>query len=440
MKIFWIGLAIVTLLLGVAVSFPGVRNGIDHAFPGLGINGKASRPGEPDRGLAVKPEPSVSEQPTETPLPVPSNSGDAHEAEGTSYASHQLKTIDAPPASHSGADIALLGDTTNSNSSQPEVRLAQGGLPTPTSQPLGFPPVGSAPAAVPSLVPTYPQSPTSLPAPTTPQGELIVERASVDFVRMIDVAAQSDGIIMELYVDEGKHISEGDKLLELDSRIANAEVLVQSRELEQATLKANNEEQIKFAEAAFDVAKELANISDVLYKQNAENYSQNKTKQLDKKKSEVQIKLAMIEHEIDKAAVEVSKAKLEAANVQIALRTITAPWNGFVSRVMKQRYSYVRAGEIVFSLIDLSKIRIKGPVRINGYANLILNAKARVVIEIAPGKSIELDAKVGNVSYETIEPNSYMVWVEIENQRLPDGQYQFRKGMAAKIYITPRSE
>lgn len=429
MKAFWIVTAIVALLGGVAISRPEVRNWMDDQFPALGINGKNPRP-----AVANASSNADSMESFNSPRLV------NIDAQGDLLPQVQNTAL-APQDAAGGVPLTL-----------PAVQLPDG----PNGNPALAAPGNQAEVGNPQQL----GAPSNLPTPrarsqfggTTPgfagessgsmnrnaSGRLVARAATLDFVRKIDVVAQADGIITKLHVDEGSYVKEGAPLIELDSRIAQAEVLVQNRELEQAKLKAGNTAQIDFAKAAFEKAKIDVEISEKLMASRAEDQSTYRAKLLERKKAELQIQVSEIEHAQEVAAVAVSEAKLDAANVQITLRNLVAPWDGFVSEVAKHQYSYVRAGEMVFTLCDLTRMRVRGNVAADIPPNHLFGAPALVKISIAPGVEREIEGVIGHVSYETKGGEEYNVWVEIPNEQLPDGQFLFRKGMKATLLIEPK--
>ncbi len=86
-------------------------------------------------------------------------------------------------------------------------------------------------------------------------GVLRVSPATLKFVNDIDVVAQADGLITNLAVDEGSIGRTGSVLVEIDSRLAESEVKVATKELEAADLKSSDDSNIKFSAATLDVAK-----------------------------------------------------------------------------------------------------------------------------------------------------------------------------------------
>jgi multidrug resistance efflux pump len=286
------------------------------------------------------------------------------------------------------------------------------------------------------------QAPPGTPLNSTQDGVLRY-KAILSFVNDIKVVAQTDGIILDILVDEGSLVAKDTTMIQIDNRLANAEKEVAVKELESAKLKADDDSQIRFSAASYEVASSVFNRSQELYVKGVEPRDDWEKKQLEKIKAGFQIDVSKREQMINQAAVGVSTAKLNASLVQLELRTIKAPFSGVVASMQKERYDWVKAGEEVLRLVSLEKFRVKGTVRITDSPNALEGAKARVLIPVGAGKVEQIDGIVGFVSPESQGTGArndgtqdYTVWVEIPNRQV-DGKYLFRGTMDAVVEITP---
>ncbi|MFM8396685.1 MAG: HlyD family secretion protein [Pirellula sp.] len=301
----------------------------------------------------------------------------------------------------------------------------------------------------PSLIPTQTQSTPIVPIQnpavslTSTQDGVLRYKAILSFVNDIKVVAQTDGIILDILVDEGAIVAKDSIMIQIDNRLANAEKEVAVRELESAKLKAEDDSQIKFSEASYEVATSVFNRSQDLYVKGVEPQDDWEKKRLEKIKAGFQIDVSKREQMINQAAVGVNQAKLNASLVQLELRTIKAPFSGVVASMQKERFDWVKAGEEIMRLVSLDKFRVKGTVRIADSPNTLEGAKAKVIIPIGGGQVEQLDGVVGFVSPESQGTGArndgtqeYTVWVEIPNKQV-GGKYLFRGTMDAMVEITP---
>ena len=296
-----------------------------------------------------------------------------------------------------------------------------------------------------NLIPALPAAgqAASVPALEATQDGRLRYKAILSFVNDIKVVAQTDGIILDILVDEGSAVAKDTIMIQIDNRLAVAEGEVASKELESAKLKAEDDSQIKFSVASYEVATSVFNRSQELFAKVVEAQEEWEKKRLEKIKAGFQIDVSKREQLIAQAAVGVNEAKVNASNVQLELRTIKAPFTGVVASMQKERYDWVKAGEEILRLVSLDKFRVKGTVRIADSPNTLEGARANVIIPTGTGKVERLEGVVGFVSPESQGSGArndgtqeYTVWVEIPNKQV-GGKYLFRGAMDAIVEITP---
>jgi hypothetical protein len=128
-------------------------------------------------------------------------------------------------------------------------------------------------------------------------------KAILSFVNDIKVVAQTDGIILDILVDEGTAVSKDTIMIQIDNRLAVAEREVASKELESAKLKAEDDSQIKFSVASYEVATSVFNRSQELFAKVVEAQEEWEKKRLEKIKAGFQIDVSKREQLIAQAAV-----------------------------------------------------------------------------------------------------------------------------------------
>ena len=412
-KRMMIGLPAVLLLGASAIAIgvvPGVRDWIDQTMPWLGINGPKTI--------------AESSNPKETTADM----------ENRSLPPASM----APMASVASVDSGLPMESTLAKF---DVQFAQATVQVPSVAPAqgiadGLPSYPSIRLAQAPTFNTVP--PTGLSVPSSRSKTSSVENAQVIFPEDSFVCAQADGIIKSLFVDDGSMVRVGDALIEIDPRLAQAEVEVSKNELEAAELKAKDDSNLKFSEAALELAKMELRISNELLQNNAEDLMAYEKKRLENKKALFQVNVSKSEKLRETADVGVKKAKLGAAEVQIDLRKINAQRTGMVSEITKRQSDWVRAGEPILRLTSMEKLRIKANVKVTDSPHLLQNAPARVTILYAEGKSETVEGSVTFPSPRAVNRNEYQIHVDVPNRLTPDGQFLFREGMVAIVEITPR--
>ena len=271
-------------------------------------------------------------------------------------------------------------------------------------------------------------------------GIIVIENAHLKFVDDIEIAARTDGLITEFNVEEGDWVTASSKLVQLDPRLAQAEVDVAAREHEAAVEKSKDDSEIKYAVAARDVASADLETSKELLAKRAETQSDHRKKQLEAYRAALAIPVAELKHNQDVAAAKVTASKKNMADVQLERLTIPADFDGMVAEKHKDVYDWVRAGDVVLRLVSMKKLRVIGLLPtdlLEAPPHMLLNAPAKVEVELYPGVTETVEGRIGFVSPVMQSSGGYKVWLEIDNRQV-DGQWLFREGMAARISINAR--
>ncbi len=424
-KSLMLGLPAAILLGGSAIAFgvfPGVRDWVDQSMPWLGINGTRQSASDSMAGTMQEPPKNTDVDKTVRIDPTMQLDPTVQPETGMQRMEQQQFSSPAPRSEveFAGGSLPAPANTLLMNApalpgSNTEIRLAQA-----------------------RTLETVPQ--TGQYVPSRDNGTVTVEDAQVRFFEVNSVAAQADGKITEMSVDEGSMIEAGKPLIVIDTRLVEKEIRVSESELVAAMLKAKDDSNIKFSIAAEKVAKVEVRISKELQEKGAEGTMEGLKKTLELEKAGFQVDVSQIQKKTDLADVDVKQAKLEAAKVQLELRTILAPRTGMVTNVEKRQYDWVRAGEVILKLTSMKKLRIRGKVKVVDSPHLLLNAPAKVTISIVRGQNETIDGVVSFVAPQTTGiPNEYFVHIDVENRLTPDGQYLFREGMQAIVDITPRN-
>jgi len=269
---------------------------------------------------------------------------------------------------------------------------------------------------------------------------LSFETFRVECLRKIEVAAQADGLISEMAVDEGSYVPSGGVLFKIDSRVAQAQLEVASKEHESAVMQAKQDADVRFAKATYNVAKAEADAERGLLMEKATTLAVVRRKDLEREKASLQIEVAEVKRQTDQLAVNVAEAKKNAAQVQLGLYDIVAPWDAIVNSRLKDQGAWIRAGEPVLKIHHMEEMRVVGFINIKDLQSrgLSLNnlegAAVRITVSISPTYSHSVDSFIGFVSNDIDDSNNARVWARIKNERVGD-TWLIRDGMPAQVSI-----
>ena len=153
---------------------------------------------------------------------------------------------------------------------------------------------------------------------------------------------------------------------------------------------------------------------------------------LEAEKARVDRRVAGFTHEAKLQAV-------AAAENDIRKRRIEAPWDGVVEKILKREREWVTPGEAVIRFVRMDKLRVEGFLRADQLSPEEVDGQP-VVVEVRVtrgGKATTVTVK-GKVDFVSpvIEGDDYRIWTEVENSKLPNGQWLLRPGQYGDMVIT----
>ncbi|RMF45228.1 MAG: HlyD family efflux transporter periplasmic adaptor subunit [Planctomycetota bacterium] len=261
------------------------------------------------------------------------------------------------------------------------------------------------------------------------------DSASIKFIHSIQVAAQADGLIQELLVDEGQNVSEGQELLKIDARVAEAELRVAQKEAEAAAQKAAQEANIEYAKAAFALAQEELEAEQRLWEQASTTLSSLRRKTLERDRARFSVDVATVEHNQDVVAAAVAKEKVNAAQIRLELYSVKAPFDAVVAERLRDRGEWIRAGDPVLRLVHMNEVKVEALVPVQGFAITALHgAPISIQVKINPTQVVSFDTHIDFVAPE-VRVNRVRVAARVKNPKV-DGIWLLREGMNATCQIT----
>ncbi len=245
-----------------------------------------------------------------------------------------------------------------------------------------------------------------------------VIEGKVTLIREVQVPARQPGVLREVAVAEGNSVQKEQLLAKIDDSEALLRREAAHREylaaLEQS--KDNIEEQA--ARAAALVAE--AELEDSLYVNRKQPGAINKTElrrqELTADRANLQIKVAEMEFNVAKLSSSAAEAKVAVIQHEIDTRKIVADFDGLVVAQYRQPGEWVQAGEPVFKVIQMDRLRVQGFVPAGRYApHEIEGRPVRITIALPGGKKHEIQGTVDYCSQVVDTKREHRLWAEFDN-------------------------
>jgi len=186
----------------------------------------------------------------------------------------------------------------------------------------------------------------AMPAFSQEVERIPAQEAQMQILRQVPIGAEVAGALVVVNpTEEGVFVKKGDMLIKLNDSVILAEV---ERARKQSTLAT----EIEFAEVALETAlenqkqKQMANMK----RPGAFTPSEMRQVDLEVRKGEAQLSKAkedQVLHELD----------LKIKEAQLNQYSVFAPFDGFVTKVLKYPGQNVRPGDPVLTLTDMSELR-----------------------------------------------------------------------------------
>jgi multidrug resistance efflux pump len=283
--------------------------------------------------------------------------------------------------------------------------------------------------------------PSPAQQPASPSGssssEIRAENCMVQYINKVNIAAKSEGTLMELRFEEGYTVTKDDVLAVIDDTAAALALELKKAEEKEAVLNAANDVNVQDARNSEELASAEVKAFEELLREGAVPFWEVEKKRLEAKRAELRIDLADMQKKIAEVQMIAKRTEREITEFDLSQRQVTAPVTGFIERRIAQIGEWVQPGSPVATLIQMDKLRVEGDIDALRYpGQIVKGTPVEVTIYTSADQFVTLDAKLGFVSMELDLQNRYRVWVEIANTKLADSQdWSIKPGMRAEIVI-----
>lgn len=206
---------------------------------------------------------------------------------------------------------------------------------------------------------------TGLAEADRPSEPILIDTCVLRAIDRADVAAMQAGVLMEQLVDEGQTVEAGAVLARQDSRTAELFVERARTELTVAQELARSDVKARFARKSQEVAvAELARAREAVEKF-ARSVSQTELDRLQllADRSTLEIEQAEQDQAQLQLQVQLKKQDVAAAEHQLKLHQLEAPFTGVVVQWLRSRGEWVEPGTPVARLVRLNRLKAEGFAR-----------------------------------------------------------------------------
>lgn len=260
------------------------------------------------------------------------------------------------------------------------------------------------------------------------------ESVLIRLIDEVDVPARAIGSLVDIDVEVGAVVEEGQLLAQIDDTEAALDFKRARYELEIAAREAENDVAIRSAMKTLAYSKAHY---DRLYRADVAQPRSVSQSELEKARLDAE----QAEFEMEKGKTELQNANtrmnLKANEVALAernveVRKILAPQSGVVVEVLRRAGEWVTPGEKIFRIVSTKRLRAEGFLKAGDVARDLKGAAVSVVPVFDKGPAHSFSGRITFVSPEIDPVNGQVrILAEVDN---PDGI--LRPGLRARMSIT----
>ncbi len=216
------------------------------------------------------------------------------------------------------------------------------------------------------------------------------------------VSAQVNGLVKELWVDEGTRVRAGDPLFQLDAELARIEVDRSAARLRQARAELKeSQRQLREAERLREAGHIPASA----------------------------LETAQNNVEVASAVVGQNEAELASTEETLTRYRVTAPFDGVVTRKTAELGQWLNTGSPALELVSTATVRVEAAVPQRHISGITIGTQARITLDALPGR--EFTSTVSAIIPRDVDAaRTVPIWLELRN---PDGA--ILPGMSARVSL-----
>ena len=253
----------------------------------------------------------------------------------------------------------------------------------------------------------------------------------------VQVPAQEAGVLMKIPVREGRQVTKGELLAQIDDVLPRMQRNVAGFKLKVAEKEAGDDIGVRYASAAAKVAEAEYFQAIDANKTFDKTVPQAEVRRLLLKHREMvlSIEKAMKEQVIAALQVQVAEAELQAADANLERHRLVTPLDAEVIEIARREGEWVQEGDTVMRLLRLDRLRVEGYLDAKDYdLSEIKGRPVQVVVTLARGRQEMFSGKVVFVKPLIQTGDDFLVRAEVENRKQGDS-WILGPGRTAKMTI-----
>lgn len=265
----------------------------------------------------------------------------------------------------------------------------------------------------------------------------VVQHCQVNLIQDVEVPALETGPLVAMNAVEGQLVQKDDLLAQIDDRQAQLQKQSAEAERDAAQAKADDDIDVRYATKSYELAEAELNQDLEIKKKSpgAVSSAEIERKKLIRMRELLGIDRAKLERHIAQLTAQTKTAAVGQADEIMLRRRILAPFNGLVVEVLKEPAEWVNAGEPVFRVIQMDRLRVEGKISAAEFDPIaVANRPVTVEITLAGGRREQFTGSIVWVDPRMLSGNLFRVRAEVDN-RMERNEPLLRPGMTVRMLV-----
>ncbi|MDA7949876.1 MAG: HlyD family efflux transporter periplasmic adaptor subunit [Pirellulaceae bacterium] len=266
---------------------------------------------------------------------------------------------------------------------------------------------------------------------------IVIPLCLVSLIQDVRLSAQEAGPITAMNIKEGDYVQANTLLVQINDDQPQLQKKASHRQLLAAQVEANDDIEVRFAEAAFAVAKAELEQDEQINKRSpgAVPEADIRRLKLAREQAALQIDRSRLNLKVAKLTAEIKQDEVDASQLSIQRRKIVAPTQGLIWEIQKQKGEWVNVGEPILRIIQMDKLRVVGRIRVDrANPSDLLGKPVTIEAGLAGNQKFQIQGQVTLIDPIVGAGNNYRIRAEVNNMQ-HKGQWLLRPGMNASMLV-----
>lgn len=231
--------------------------------------------------------------------------------------------------------------------------------------------------------------------------EHIPIKGNVEPVEFATISAKTEGVLEDLKVDEGMHLKKGDVLFSIDRVNLENDFKVKKEEIDVAITEiATSEVELQLAKTRKGKAEQDFSRADKLNRKGVISTTSYESEIVNRQAMDAELRKCEIALRFRRAKLSQAKTYLKIAEKKFRDAVVTAPFDCLISEKFKEENEYVKAGENILKIENVSQLQVVA------YVSAVYHSRIQVGKTTVLISADEEQYGRGKVTYcsETIDP------------------------------------